>query len=350
MQKLTLAALALSFAITGACGSSGGDDSIDAGRIDASTGTETVSAVIGAEGGTVSLPDGAGVDIPPGALEEPTTITVSVSDSGFTPLPAVSSGSVYAFEPHGLEFLVAVTVIVPHQGQPEELALYTSSPGADWVKLTADRRPTELRAELMHFSFLFNGREVCGLYRQECCRPADGDECAGPALHCVNDLCLECGLEGDTCCGGVGGTCLDTDRTECREWQSGSAQCTACGFAQTPCCGGAGGTCRDGALTCYSYVSTDPPDAFDQCLECGLPGNPCCGGPGGTCDAPAECYDYGPFGSYCEQYVPDAGVPTVDAATEPDAFIDPPTPDAAPAPDAFAPDAAVPDAGVIDAA
>lgn len=171
-------------------------------------GTESVSAVVGSDGGSIELSDGAGVDIPPGALDEPTTITVSVTVGGFAPLPAVASGRVYAFEPHGQTFLLPVTVTIPHQGQPEEMALFTSSLGGDWAKISSDKGATALSAAVTHFSFFFNGREVCGLYRQECCLPEDGAECAGDALDCVDGRCLECGLEGDPCCGGLGGTCL----------------------------------------------------------------------------------------------------------------------------------------------
>lgn len=203
MRRITSSALAFFCALATACGDSGSS------APDANGENETVSAVIGTEGGSIELSDGAGVDVPPGALEEPTTITVSVTNTGFEPLPAVASGRVYAFEPHGLTFLLPVTVIIPHQGQPQEMALFTSSPGGGWNKIGSEKGATALRAQVTHFSFFFNGREVCGLYRQECCLPADGAECAGDALHCVDGRCLECGLQGDPCCGGLGGTCID---------------------------------------------------------------------------------------------------------------------------------------------
>jgi len=188
--------------LAGGCGDS------DANTTDAGT-PDSVTVIVGAEGGTVDLPSGAGVEIPPGALGEATTITVSEADSGFVALPAVASGKVFSFEPHGLEFLAPVTVTIPHDGQPAEFAMYTSSPGVDWDKLAAEPSPTALRVQVTHFSFFFNGREVCGLYRQECCEASDGGDgaCAGDALHCSDGRCLECGLEYESCCGGVGGMC-----------------------------------------------------------------------------------------------------------------------------------------------
>jgi len=166
----------------------------------------SVSAVIGAGGGSVEGPAGVTVTIPAGALSEETTITVSAPDSGFPGLPAVASSGVVALEPHGLTFALPVTIALPHAENPNDLAVFTSSPGGAWERLDAERLPNELRVQVMHFSFFFNGREVCGLYRQECCADTGEGQCAGDALICIDNRCLECGLAGERCC--EGNTCL----------------------------------------------------------------------------------------------------------------------------------------------
>lgn len=166
-------------------------------------GGESVTVTIGEEGGEVDGPGGVGLTIPPGALDSDVEITVSVTTSGFESLPAVSDGAVFAFEPHGLTFNVPVTIRIPHTGVPDEVAMYTASVGSGWSKLEASKGAAELETQVEHFSFFFNGREVCGLYRQECCTPTDGSDgsCAGDALTCVDDRCLECGFDSERCCG-----------------------------------------------------------------------------------------------------------------------------------------------------
>lgn len=90
-----------------------GEPSPDGGA-DATTVTAVVSA---AEGGTVRLPDGAQVVIPPGALAQDTAITLSATDlpapGGYSPF-----SKVYRFEPDGLQFLKPVAVTIPFQVQP----------------------------------------------------------------------------------------------------------------------------------------------------------------------------------------------------------------------------------------
>jgi hypothetical protein len=64
---------------------------------------QSVSAVIGSEGGTISLPGSDfAMDIPSGALAEPTTITV-ISTAG--------QHVTYEMLPHGLRFLKPVTAV-----------------------------------------------------------------------------------------------------------------------------------------------------------------------------------------------------------------------------------------------
>ena len=101
------------FAATGlvltlaACGGGGNDD----GR----AGTPPVTVVIGAAGGTVTGPNGAKVEIPPGALGTDTTIAIALTSAGAPALPTgfTANGQMFAFTPHGTTFAVPVTMTLP---------------------------------------------------------------------------------------------------------------------------------------------------------------------------------------------------------------------------------------------
>lgn len=70
-------------------------------RLETLSQDETVSAVIGPEGGRLSLSDvGATLTVPPGALAAPTTISMTARAGPFV---------AYEFEPHGTHFPVALT-------------------------------------------------------------------------------------------------------------------------------------------------------------------------------------------------------------------------------------------------
>ena len=88
-----------------ACGGGGGDGG----------GTPPAGTVVGAAGGTVLGPNGAKVEIPPGALAADTTIAIEATTAGSPALPGTFSalGQMFAFTPHGTTFAVPVTVTLP---------------------------------------------------------------------------------------------------------------------------------------------------------------------------------------------------------------------------------------------
>jgi Calx-beta domain/ZU5 domain len=104
MFHFAVACLVLTLA---ACG--GGGDSSAGG------GTPTTGSVVGAAGGTVLGPNGAKVEIPPGALSTDTAINVAPSVAGAPALPSGISavGQMFAFTPHGTTFAVPVTISLP---------------------------------------------------------------------------------------------------------------------------------------------------------------------------------------------------------------------------------------------
>ncbi len=198
-------------------------------------------AEIGPAGGTLAGPAGAGLQVPAGALEETVTVRISVNPADSPELPATAGGMVFAFEPHGQTFDKPVTITLPHTSKPDEVAVYTA-PDSDgqWsaIRSGVSVDPAATRIEVTHFSFFFNGREVCGLAYQECCNGG----CAGDALTCVENRCLPCGFTDQRCCTG------------------------------TPRCHETNSRCN---------TTDDPPPAFDRCEIRGGGDGGSGGGPGG---------------------------------------------------------------------
>src|SRR5262249_54981698 len=97
------------FAVAAACSGSKGDGgqgtppSADGGM---DGGAVTTQQVIGPDGGTITGPDGAQLVIPPGALAQPTTITVKIPDGQ----AATAKGMMaWEFQPDGLTFAKPAT-------------------------------------------------------------------------------------------------------------------------------------------------------------------------------------------------------------------------------------------------
>jgi hypothetical protein len=111
---------------------------------------QSASAVIGPDGGTLSLPGSDfTMNIPSGALSAPTTITV-VSKSG----PHVA----YEMLPHGLQFLKPVTAIQGLQntatyGTDDGNAIRTAylPEGRDGIDVDDSAAPSELEAATTYF-------------------------------------------------------------------------------------------------------------------------------------------------------------------------------------------------------
>jgi hypothetical protein len=100
-------------------------------------GTETPtsnSAVIGAAGGTLNGPDGTQVVVPAGALDQPTTISISRSSVGApATLPEDNqAGPIYEFLPHGLVFNKPVTIRMPVPANAPGNGAFMASPGENW--------------------------------------------------------------------------------------------------------------------------------------------------------------------------------------------------------------------------
>ena len=94
-----------------------------------------VTAVISAAGGTVTGPDGVQVVIPPGALDQPTTIGIARSSAGAPtnfPEGITPTGSIYEFTPHDVIFNTPVTIRMPASGSAPSAEILMASPGGEW--------------------------------------------------------------------------------------------------------------------------------------------------------------------------------------------------------------------------
>lgn len=110
-----------------ACGGDGD------GAAPASGGT-AVTTVIGPAGGTLTGPDGVQVEVPAGALDQPTGIVIARSAAG---APAALdaypvAGNVYELTPHDLLFNLPVTLRAPVPSGALGTSVFMASPGEDW--------------------------------------------------------------------------------------------------------------------------------------------------------------------------------------------------------------------------
>ncbi|MEO7057677.1 MAG: hypothetical protein ABI281_12455 [Caldimonas sp.] len=151
-HRLTLAA-ALAFGlalVSSGCGG-GGDDERPMPA------APSASASIGPAGGTLVGPDDVRVEVPPGALAEVTTITVTRSSAGAPALPASAAGHqpMYEFTPHGLKFAVPVTISMPSTLDPVIDPVFMAQPGEGWVRVDSAVANGRVAWPSSHFSWSY---------------------------------------------------------------------------------------------------------------------------------------------------------------------------------------------------
>lgn len=154
---------------------SGGGNS--SGGVDNAEASESLTAPASEEDSTLHFTNGLTLEIPAGALEADTEITVSVLSS--TPTGADDAvGSVYSFAPEGLEFLKAVTLSIPYntasfgESSPA-LAFSTKDDSTVFEQLdTTINGDATLSASISHFSMAYaapfsTDLATCGLLALE---------------------------------------------------------------------------------------------------------------------------------------------------------------------------------------
>jgi hypothetical protein len=152
------------------------------------------SVTVGASGGTLQLPDGASLTVPPGALAAETVISAHRTD-----VPSASDfAAVYEFGPSGTAFSVPATLTVPVDGS--QLPTGSTNPhvaialqnGATWTIVsgsTYDQALGQVSAPVEHFSTL----GVVWIFPSEmfCARDIDPDQTGGAGDFCDPPVPLE---------------------------------------------------------------------------------------------------------------------------------------------------------------
>ncbi|MBP7127143.1 hypothetical protein KBD49_12335 [Myxococcota bacterium] len=119
-------------------------------------GKEGEDGLIGPEGGTLTLPGGGRLVVPPGALSEPTRLqATSIAAPEGAGFKAV--GPFHEFGPAGLAFAKPAELFVPYDGAgvpADSLGVAWSADGTTWERLetTVDAATGEMRAAIQHFS------------------------------------------------------------------------------------------------------------------------------------------------------------------------------------------------------
>ena len=131
---------------------------------------ESITATVGASGGQLELA-GVEITVPPGALAETTTITVTATDEA-PPSWLRPSSPVLRFSPEGLSFLTPIEVRIPFRGDRDTATVFWSAREGDAFVPRATRIEGNVAiAESMHFSQAFVGSACEG---EDCCDQANG--------------------------------------------------------------------------------------------------------------------------------------------------------------------------------
>lgn len=129
---------------------------------------EEIAVSIGSEGGRVELGE-LTLEVPSGALAEPTEIRVSVLD---VPTPTSFRGfsPIVRFEPAGLRFARPATISLPFEGSAAAATVFwTNEAGGEYVALPTQVADGLARSSVTHFSQAFVGSACQG---DACCRRA----------------------------------------------------------------------------------------------------------------------------------------------------------------------------------
>ncbi|NOZ85815.1 MAG: hypothetical protein GXP49_06065 [Deltaproteobacteria bacterium] len=152
-------ALIVGIAVTAGCGGGG-------------SGGVTASGMIGPEGGKVAIPGKVILTVPKGALDVPTTLTITAT--GEHPKGLTLASDVYLFKPEGLEFAVQATVRffyhpvrLPHESYGYALRVFwTDAEGAfHALESSVDSGQGTVDAAVTHFS-----KGAAGVPGTVCCR------------------------------------------------------------------------------------------------------------------------------------------------------------------------------------
>lgn len=146
--------------------------------------TPGASATVGAEGGSLEA-DGVALEIPAGALDEDTEITITEMDDepdGFT-----LASPVFDFSPAGLTFAVPAEVRI-EAGDGDAQLFWTAASGGGFELVESVRDGDDLVGAVDHFSRGFAGRPGTTGDPDQPRSCGDGPACVPPQV-CIEGVC-----------------------------------------------------------------------------------------------------------------------------------------------------------------
>jgi hypothetical protein len=158
------AAVAATTAFAAMLAACGGNDDVEPPLPEA-------SATIGAAGGTLSLPDGAALVVPPGALASDVQLRIVKSRANAPELPEGTADDlpVYEITPHGTRFQVPVTVRLPLQSSspPDTTAFIAPDATEGWGTTAARVVGNAIEVDRLALSWYsyFNSNVNCAIPR-----------------------------------------------------------------------------------------------------------------------------------------------------------------------------------------
>lgn len=143
---LAATTISLAAALLASCGGGSGDDGASASR----------SATIGASGGTLQGPDGVQLTVPPGALSQDVTLTITRSSAGAPAfndyLSAVANPAIYEITPHGQTFQQPVHLVFPGNAAPDAVVFKAEKDGV-WSTVPVTVVQGAARVDVMSLSW-----------------------------------------------------------------------------------------------------------------------------------------------------------------------------------------------------
>jgi hypothetical protein len=275
MRGRAIPSAALALFLAGAGCHSGLDDLLSGGA---------AVGVIGPEGGRLSVGNGSSLDIPPGALAQPTRITMVPAPYNPMAVASFPGGTTYMLQPEGLVFAQPVTLTLafdpdalPEGTTPNDLAIFTAPTGTFDHEYWLDSRLADSRhvvANTIHFScdYVAATNKVGKQNRIT----STGVQCGAGFASCVSftptQPCTQCQCgDGSPCPNGLQQNCRRCiDGSSC-PWNN-CALCGDCLAAVKDCMGG----CPVGEA-CL--------DCKDGTYQCGPRGGQCVPPQAGACDA-----------------------------------------------------------------
>ncbi|HZS41956.1 MAG TPA: hypothetical protein VFF06_34235 [Polyangia bacterium] len=150
---------------------------------------------IGAAGGSVTLIDGTGITIPPGALGATVSITGALIANPKIPGAFASAGNSYTFGPEGTQFQTPVTVTLALSSSfaAKDVVILTAPAGTTSYEMLATTvlDATHVQAQVSHFSDFYPVAptcmdSMCGSMTKCCSCPPDYAtwSCIPPSTCC----------------------------------------------------------------------------------------------------------------------------------------------------------------------